>query len=69
MRAWLFGIPPDPARRLTDHTQTGATGASRLWLPGIGVGALAILALVLLPAQSPAADFVYLVATLCCHWW
>ena len=64
MRAWLFGIPPDPARRLTDHTQTGATGASRLWLPGIGVGALAILALVLLPAESPAADFVYLVTTL-----
>ena len=64
MRAWLFGIPPDPARRLTDRTKSGASGASRLWLPGIGVGALAILALVLLPAESPAADFVYLATAL-----
>jgi PAS domain S-box-containing protein len=66
MRAWLFGIPPDPARRLTDHEPVALTGFSRLWLPGIGVGLLAIVTLILLPAQSPAADFVYLVTALLC---
>jgi PAS domain S-box-containing protein len=66
MRAWLFGIPPDPARRLGDHLEAAPTSSSRLWLPGIGVGLLAIVALVVLPADSPAADFVYLVAALLC---
>ena len=41
MRAWLFGIPPDPARRLTDHVQPYRTSFSRLRLPGVGLGALA----------------------------
>ena len=66
MRAWLFGIPPDPARRLNDHARPDLTTSSRLWLPGIGVGLLAIIALLVLPAESPAADFVYLVAALLC---
>lgn len=66
MRAWLFGIPPDPARRLTDETQPELATSSRLWLPGIGVGVLAIGVLTLLPAGSPAADFVYLVTALLC---
>jgi PAS domain S-box-containing protein len=64
MRAWLFGIPPDPARRLTDRARDAATRSSRLWLPGIGLGLLAIVALVVLPSESPAADFIYLVTTL-----
>ena len=66
MRAWLFGIPPDPARRLTDHAPVQLTTSSRLWLPGIGVGVLAIAVLLLLPAESAAADFVYLVTALLC---
>ena len=66
MRAWLFGIPHDPARRLTDHESAELTTSSRLWLPGIGAGLLAIVALLLLPAESPAADFVYLVTALLC---
>jgi PAS domain S-box-containing protein len=60
----LFGPGPDPARRRSDLPEPPPRAWPRLWWPGVAVGAVALLSLALVPPDSAADDFVYLVASL-----
>jgi PAS domain S-box-containing protein len=60
MVAWLFGSSSEPARRRSDLPEPPPRDWPRLWLPGVIIGTLAVVALLILPADEPASDFVFL---------
>ena len=66
MRIWPFGGTVEPSRRRTDQLEVKDVppDRSRWWLPGVGVGVLAIVALIALPHDSSQWDFVFLCASL-----
>jgi PAS domain S-box-containing protein len=64
MRSWLLGAPTPPARRQTDGSLDEQVSLSRLWIPGVILGLAAIAALLIVPSESSAWDFIFLVTAL-----
>ena len=64
MKMWSFGGSVDRARRRTDPPDETQPPRSRWWLPGVGVGAVALVGLIVFPYGSPAWEFVFLCSSL-----
>ena len=60
MLTWLFGSTAEPMRRRSDLPEPPPRQWPRLWLPGALAGLLAVVALLVLPADSSAFDFLFL---------
>ncbi|MCX6432669.1 MAG: ATP-binding protein [Actinobacteria bacterium] len=63
-RIWPFGRSPEVNRRQSDRHDGRTAARSRWWLPGLGLGTLAVAALLVLPYNSPAWDLTFLIASL-----
>ena len=64
MPIWPFDRDLNPDRRISDRAGRGSSPRSRWWLPGFGLGLVAVVLVALLPSESALWDFVFLCATL-----
>jgi PAS domain S-box-containing protein len=64
MKMWSFGGNPDRARRRSDPPDETQPPRSRWWLPGVGVGAVAVVGLIAFPYGSPPWVFLLLCTSL-----
>ena len=60
MLTWLFGSTAEPMRRRSDLPEPPPRAWPRLWVPGVVAGVLAVVALLALPPDSTASDFLFL---------
>ena len=64
MKMWSFGSSIDRARRRTDPPDETQPPRSRWWLPGVGLGAVALIGLIAFPYGSPPWEFLLLSSSL-----
>lgn len=64
MRTWPFGAATEPARRRADLPDPPPRAWSRWWLPGVVLGAVTLVVLLVLPEDSRVGSFLYLTAAL-----
>lgn len=64
MPTWPFGGGGEPSRRRSDLPHPPPRPWPRLWIPGVIVGAVVILALIALPQGTAVSDFIFVASAL-----
>jgi PAS domain S-box-containing protein len=64
MNWWPFNGAAQPSRRRADSIRDEGSRRSRLWLPGLALGLVAVVLILALPPSSKQWDFVFLCTSL-----